>query len=554
MQILLNLAVIIFFLACDHDKNLSHKQNTVKTSSTTIADGKVSDIPSNIHIQLLAFPEHYTKVSTVTFSFSANTNNEVQFLCTLDNESRTCVSPFSVFLKNEGEYIFTVSGSYKILEHEVFLDSVSYRFVIDHTPPAIIQTEANGFYPLDPIDPTHAKPLQPTITFNEPVKEIKCAIQGEHDTIDGMIFSNCDDILQSAKDDAGAYLVYAKATDLAGNTMNSMIVDGFVYNDDNDNNKNQVAKVNISTNTSTASDGYVYHAPQIFQQFYKNYSDDFDILFMFTTFDVTQSFGFASSLPLKTNIDGIGYENYADTKLIQKAGGNISKQYGSEGWLEHVIKLNTLSRYPDNPWDRFTAPNGYVFTSPLWILAHELGHRWGIYIKYPDEHGEPSDILLDATKTHFQFFMNSGGSPLEGNTIRESSPAHFFTLTPKHPGFFGTLELYLMGFISSDMVENTFVILNPNIDADIHAKGELYFTGKKLMIDIDTVMQTNGKRFPSYKLSPKHFRGGFILFETDEFQASDEMIQKVERYRKAFQSYWFFVTKGYSTLETRLSL
>ena len=150
--------------------------------------------------------------------------------------------------------------------------------------------------------------------------------------------------------------------------------------------------------------------------------------------------------------------------------------------------------------------------------------------------------------------MNSGGSPLEGNTIIESSPSHFFTLAPKHPGFFGTLELYLMGFISSDMVEDSFVILNPNITADVHAKGELYFTGKKHSAVIDTVIQTNGKRFPSHKLSPKHFRCGFILFETNEFMASDEMILKVERYRKAFQSYWFFVTKGYSTLETKLSL
>jgi len=125
----------------------------------------------------------------------------------------------------------------------------------------------------------------------------------------------------------------------------------------------------------------------------------------------------------------------------------------------------------------------------------------------------PADSLLGRDRAHWSYFMNSGGSPVEGNAWAEITPGVFRTsLVPIR---FSQLDRYLMGLIPASAVEPFFVIAEPDVMGQQDNNGALInrasppetfgfsprdvtIRGRRVTYTIDDVIQSNGPRVPAY--------------------------------------------------------
>lgn len=82
---------------------------------------------------------------------------------------------------------------------------------------------------------------------------------------------------------------------------------------------------------------------------------------------------------------------------------------------------------------------------------HELGHRWGARVHARID-GADSTELLGRDQQHWSYFLNSGGSPLEGNIWTDLGAGQLQADTPLGPGAFSDLDLYAMGVVPAAAV------------------------------------------------------------------------------------------------------
>jgi MYXO-CTERM domain-containing protein len=121
------------------------------------------------------------------------------------------------------------------------------------------------------------------------------------------------------------------------------------------------------------------------------------------------------------------------------------------------------------------------------------------------------DALLGRQRAHWSYFMNTTGSPMEGNAWAETSPGVFTTqaYTPR----FAPLDLYLMGLIPPEQVPPFWIIAEPNVNGQQDSVGAVInresppnsrtnrrpvtITGRRVTYTIDDIIRANGRRIPS---------------------------------------------------------
>src|ERR1017187_4432630 len=93
-----------------------------------------------------------------------------------------------------------------------------------------------------------------------------------------------------------------------------------------------------------------------------------------------------------------------------------------------------------------------------------------------------------------------------------------------------------MGFAPSSDVPDTFVVLNPSASPLGHPMTGYFFTGNRLNISVNDVIQTLGRRTPDYTVAQHRFRFAFILVVPEGAQDSviAPNVQQVETYRQQF--------------------
>lgn len=121
-----------------------------------------------------------------------------------------------------------------------------------------------------------------------------------------------------------------------------------------------------------------------------------------------------------------------------------------------------------------------------------------------------ADYLLGRQRAHWTYFMNSGGSPMEGNVWMEIQPGVFRTNTPSFQ--FSQLDLYLMGLAPASSVDPFWVIANPDVMGQQDMFGHTIwresppeYGGRRVTIrgqrdtyTIQDVIRANGVRSPAY--------------------------------------------------------
>lgn len=141
-------------------------------------------------------------------------------------------------------------------------------------------------------------------------------------------------------------------------------------------------------------------------------------------------------------------------------------------------------------------------------FIHEIAHRWGSYaaVAHPDL---ATDALRGRQSSHWSFFVDTNGSPMEGNRwVRDAGGMTTEFSTP--PQFlFSPLDLYLMGVLPPEEVPPFAVIVDFSAVSPswlmvapdtppAHRMGEpvVLLDAESVEVTIQDVVAGSGRRYP----------------------------------------------------------
>ena len=137
--------------------------------------------------------------------------------------------------------------------------------------------------------------------------------------------------------------------------------------------------------------------------------------------------------------------------------------------------------------------------------------------------------------------------------------------SPTAPGRFVTaaitqgyapLDRYLMGFAPPADVPDTFVVTSPSVSPLGHPQSGVAFTGNRLNISVNDVIQAMGRRTPDYTVAQHRFRFAFILLVAQGSQDSPsfpDAVQQVETYRQQFVAAYDQFSANLAAADTTLN-
>ncbi len=270
------------------------------------------------------------------------------------------------------------------------------------------------------------------------------------------------------------------------------------------------------------------------RKFYASHGDDFDQMVVFTNARTTGRGTFAFEFTVANEVSGIGVDIY-----------DSSRDFGSRGRLRSVVNMDFLARYPDDPKQRFLGENNTVS-----VLGQECGHRWLAYMEFRDGVTNSGD-LLGRDEAHWSFFFDSDASNMEGNDIQDLGNGQFRTVGAVSQ--YSALDQYAMGLRGPSEVPPMFVVRNvtsgggaeepPKIGVDIR--------GTRKDVRIEDIVAAMGTRRPEASTAQKSFRQAFLYLVTQTRETSDEL-NKLERIRAAWETYFSDSTGGRGTMNSRL--
>lgn len=284
------------------------------------------------------------------------------------------------------------------------------------------------------------------------------------------------------------------------------------------------------------------------QAFYATHpnNDVYDFVYLITDFQFDLGDAFAFYLPLRNDASGIGQPVGQSTESLD---------IGSQK-IQGILNLSNISQsYPDSPVTRFLGAN-----HALSIMGQEQGHRWLAYVGYPGN----STLLLGRDDAHWSFFLNIEStisnpaalrsSSAEGSVWRDNGNGSF-TSVNLIDGF-SRLDHYLMGLRPASEVPDTFVIANPSGTSRNRGSNpfpNVNVNGTRQTVTMNQILQANGNRAPNSATAQKAFRAAVVLLTQQGAQPSQATLNKVTRYRLAWETYFAQSTDFLAGINTGLS-
>ena len=279
------------------------------------------------------------------------------------------------------------------------------------------------------------------------------------------------------------------------------------------------------------------------RSFYRELTDSYDSLVVWTNFDSDEGDAFAYSAPVSNDASGTGDDAY-----------DFTGDWGSGGELETYVFMGDVRRYPRDPNARVLGAASRPTT--LGLLSHEVGHRFlaRAMLVHP---GVASDMLLGRQASHWSFFMDSDASFLEGNDIVEESPGRFRTV--ETVSRYSRLDLYLMGLADASEVSPFFVVTAASasvfgepLDNESSPREGITITGTRTDVTIDEVIRALGERRPSVGEAQSRFRHAWVLLSRRGETPTSEEIALLHDARNAFLGFFNAATLGRGQIETRI--
>jgi uncharacterized protein (TIGR03437 family) len=259
------------------------------------------------------------------------------------------------------------------------------------------------------------------------------------------------------------------------------------------------------------------------QKFYETHDDAYDYLVIYNNMGVAAG---PTSLAFESTVrsSATGYA---------VAPQDYGAQYGSAARLGSVLNMGDLSNYPSDP-NAFVPLRVVAQDTPLTVLGHESGHLFLAYASIPDPNDPTAKPMIGFGGAHWSFVFNSEASLDEGEQLTDLGGGQFVTAAVTQG--FAPLDRYLMGFAPSTAVPDTFVVLHPSVSPLGHPQSGVSFTGSRLNISVNDVIQAVGRRTPDSTVAQHRFRFGFILVVPEGTQDSSvtSAVQQVEIYRAQF--------------------
>jgi hypothetical protein len=275
------------------------------------------------------------------------------------------------------------------------------------------------------------------------------------------------------------------------------------------------------------------------RKFYATHGDIFDQLVIWTDAKVVSGDTFAFETTVANEIRGIGVDIY-----------DSSRDFGSGGRLRSMVMMDALTKYPSTPTEKFLGENNTVS-----VLGQESGHRWLAFLQFRDAAGRRSSALLGRAQAHWSFFMDSDASVMEGNDIDDLGGGAF--KTKGAVSRYSLLDQYAMGLVGASQVPTFFYVESPtNVSPERGPEDApeigVTFNGTRRDVRIEDVVDAMGARQPSTSASPKVNHQAFIYIVSNGRTLDQAQVDKLDRIRRAWATFFKSATNSRMTAETRL--
>jgi hypothetical protein len=275
------------------------------------------------------------------------------------------------------------------------------------------------------------------------------------------------------------------------------------------------------------------------RRFYASHPDLYDQLVIWTDTRLTDDNTFAFETTVANEIRGLGIDVF-----------DQANAFGSAGRLRSVVMMDTLGKYPSDPQARVLGENSTVS-----VLGQEVGHRWLAFLKFRDADRRTSDALLGRDLAHWSFFMDSDASVMEGNDIEDLGGGTFRTVGAVSR--YSLLDQYAMGLVAPSQVPDFFYVASPvnvqpsreNVD---DPQTGVTFSGTRRVVSINDVIDAMGARQPSSGNSPRIHRQAFLYILSPDRTLDGSQVDKVDRIRRAWETFFSRAVDGRARVETRL--
>ena len=282
------------------------------------------------------------------------------------------------------------------------------------------------------------------------------------------------------------------------------------------------------------------------QAFYRTHGDDYDFIAAWTASGLGVWLGspgaLASASFLRNDTQGIGLDPF-----------DVGPGLGSPARLQTFLTMNSLDRYPADP--AAVIPGGPFST--LDVIAHELGHRWLAYT-YVDSAGSVVPALLGRDRQHWNFFMDSDSSLMEGCNWARPAPDSFYSDGVTR--CFSVLDQYLMGLRPRTDVDSFFVVNDPHDfnPPGVYISGSdprtgLGCLGRATFWRLEDIEAVNGPRLPDWFSAPHSFRIAFVLAIPRGSAASAADLAKIALFRARLVPYFDQAVQGHGAVDPTLT-
>lgn len=263
-------------------------------------------------------------------------------------------------------------------------------------------------------------------------------------------------------------------------------------------------------------DGFLAGYQQVEDGLLAVHPDDSQFIVIYTTWQLPAGIG-AFFQSMANDVHGVGFEHIAPEDPV------IPAPYFDDTPGSQVYGFLHMNR-----WTQYLGSDaGGVDDSIIsLIFGQELGHAWGSFVYYGQDGGPWATNLLGRANAHWSFYVDSGGSPMQGHEWVDNGNGTF-TAQQTDVYVYSDLDLYLMGLLPAKDVAPWFVLEDP-YDCFDAASGDgvcappdaflfeapTYTVGAtRHDVTIEDVIAVEGPRVPAWPEAPTDFDVSFLLIK-----------------------------------------
>lgn len=264
--------------------------------------------------------------------------------------------------------------------------------------------------------------------------------------------------------------------------------------------------------------------------FLLEHPDDSQFLVVYTTWTLPAGIG-AFFQSMANDVEGIGFEHIANEDPI------IPAPYFDDTPNSQVQGFLNMNR-----WTQYLGDDegGLDDARISLVFGQELGHAWASFVYYNQGMGWETN-LLGRANAHWSFYMQTGGSPLQGHEWVDNGDGTF-TAIPQDVFLFSDLDLYLMGLLPPEDVAPWFILENPyncvdsaSKSGDCAPEGAFLFEADTYTINatrrdvsIGDVISAEGLRSPAYPDTPDEFDVSFLFIKRPDEELSETELASID--------------------------